>query len=353
MKKWIICAALAWCWAAAVHAAAEESADWMAERERLLRAMRPYSSRVQALAAREAAEALAAEPVSEALPMPTPAPTPAPRASVVPEGTALPLDPVAWEAFARMLPDAAAGTSPEAAPTPASPLGAWYARVAALDEALYQADLEAETLPEKIVYLTIDDGPGPQTHDLLEVLDRYKIRATFFLVGDRIPGQAQLLQDIVAEGHVVANHSQSHDRERLTQSVESFERELLRMERSVCEVLGDAVPIRILRVPYGHGTVGGSFLRRANEMGYLWIDWNATNDDARGEAVSERWMVSVAVSPVNKADRVVLLIHENKKQTVRTLPEIIERYLAAGYVFHPLTVNVERMAGVPMSTPCP
>ena len=64
-------------------------------------------------------------------------------------------------------------------------------------------------------------------------------------------------------------------------------------------------------------------------------------------------MVSVAAAPIGKLDRVVLLIHENKKQTMRTLPEIIERYLAAGYVFRPLTANVEPMAGVPMGTPKP
>ena len=69
--------------------------------------------------------------------------------------------------------------------------------------------------------------------------------------------------------------------------------------------------------------------------------------------VPDRRMVSAAVSPIGKLNRVVLLIHENKKQTVRTLPEIIERYLEAGYVFRPLTANMEPIPGVPMGTPSP
>ena len=125
------------------------------------------------------------------------------------------------------------------------------------------------------------------------------------------------------------------------------------MEWSARDVLGYDIPIRLLRVPYGHSTVGGLSLRHASKMGYLWIDWNATNDDATGEEVTDRRMVSAAVSPIGKLNRVVLLIHENKKQTVRTLPEIIERYLEAGYVFRPLTANMEPIPGVPMGTPSP
>ncbi|HML47977.1 MAG TPA: polysaccharide deacetylase family protein [Clostridia bacterium] len=342
MKKWIVCASLVLSWAVATLALAEGPPDMPAERERLLRAMRPYSSRVQALAALEAAQALEADETLAAPSAPAPARTPAPQASDAPAGTAMPLDPAAWEAFARTLATSEVKTAaPAASPTPASPLGPWYEQVVALDEALYQAELEADALP------------GTQTHALLEVLERYNVRATFFLVGDRVRGRAQLLRDIVAEGHAVGNHSHTHDREQLSLSVQSFEHELLRMARSAREVLGYDIPIRLLRVPYGHNTVGDRALRRANEMGYLWVDWNATNDDATGETITDHRMVSAAVAPIGKFDQVVLLIHENKKQTVRTLPEIIERYLAAGYAFRPLTANVKPMAGVPMSTPKP
>lgn len=348
MKKWMIVLALMMlCFSTA--SAQDDRAAMLAERTQLLRAMRPYSSRIQALAEQAMAEALLAETPLLPVSSPSPAPTALPRTSnPEPFTSPAPLDWAAWEAFAAplgdLMPDGAVASP---SPTASLTLAAAYRRVQVLDEALYALDAQERALPEKIIYLTLDDGPGRKTHALLEILAQYDVRATFFLVGDCVRGRPKLAADIAAEGHVIANHSHTHQRQSLKGN---FAQELRFMENSVAMALGESVPVRILRVPYGNSTVGGEGLAVATAMGYLWIDWNATNSDAIGETVNDRLMVSSAVMPIDKFDKVVLLIHENKEQTVRTLPEIIERYLAAGYVFMPLTHNVEDIYNVPMGT---
>jgi peptidoglycan/xylan/chitin deacetylase (PgdA/CDA1 family) len=62
------------------------------------------------------------------------------------------------------------------------------------------------------VWLTIDDGPGPETRAVLDLLDRYQARATFFLVGERALAQPELVQEILRRGHDLGNHSHSHRR---------------------------------------------------------------------------------------------------------------------------------------------
>jgi peptidoglycan/xylan/chitin deacetylase (PgdA/CDA1 family) len=64
------------------------------------------------------------------------------------------------------------------------------------------------------VWLTIDDGPGPETRAVLDLLDRHQARATFFLVGERALAQPELVQEILRRGHDLGNHSHSHPQAR-------------------------------------------------------------------------------------------------------------------------------------------
>lgn len=348
MKKWIACLALvSLCFSVAF--AEDDRLALLQERETLLRAMRPYSTRLQGQARQAVEQALLSE-------SPIPAQSPQVQStpsSTVPEAqeaantvTPEPLDLQAWEALANELANATPSTTEP--PVKETALVHSYLRVQALDEALYALDVQAGALPEKIVYLTQDDGPGWKTHALLDVLAQYDVRATFFLVGECVDRKPYLVSDIIAEGHVLANHSQTHDRENLRAD---FLKELHGMENSVAKALGAPVPIPILRVPYGNPMLGSQMLERLNAMGYLWIDWNVSNGDAVREPVPDQRIVSTATSAIGKYDRVVLLIHENKDQTVRTLPKIIERYLEAGYIFMPLTPNIQMIDGVPMGLP--
>uniref|UniRef100_UPI00227E2D39 polysaccharide deacetylase family protein n=1 Tax=Escherichia coli TaxID=562 RepID=UPI00227E2D39 len=64
------------------------------------------------------------------------------------------------------------------------------------------------------VWLTIDDGPGPETRAVLDLLARHQARATFFLVGERALAQPELVAEILRRGHDIGNHSHSHPQAR-------------------------------------------------------------------------------------------------------------------------------------------
>lgn len=87
-----------------------------------------------------------------------------------------------------------------------------------------------ETL-EKVVALTIDDGPHPEsTPKILEVLHRHGARATFFLIADHVPGNEGLVEAIVASGHELGNHG-AHDSAAVDLGPEHFERDLVESDR--------------------------------------------------------------------------------------------------------------------------
>ena len=96
---------------------------------------------------------------------------------------------------------------------------------AALYPDFYAPDWEGETVSGgKRCYLTFDDGPSPNTDRILEVLDRYGVKATFFVVGyeARTAAGQERMRRIVAEGHALAMHSWSHDYKKVYASVEGF-----------------------------------------------------------------------------------------------------------------------------------
>lgn len=75
---------------------------------------------------------------------------------------------------------------------------------------------------EKTVYLTFDDGPSGNTKGLLNILDKYNVKATFFVVGYQIKGREDVLKDIVARGHTIGIHTDSHNYNKIYNSVDSY-----------------------------------------------------------------------------------------------------------------------------------
>jgi peptidoglycan/xylan/chitin deacetylase (PgdA/CDA1 family) len=86
------------------------------------------------------------------------------------------------------------------------------------------------------VALTFDDGPSEWTEPILDTLRKADARATFFVIGDAIPGREQILRRVVAEGHEVANHTASHARLDLFATQSDIELELQVATRAIQEV---------------------------------------------------------------------------------------------------------------------
>ena len=103
---------------------------------------------------------------------------------------------------------------------------------------------------EKVIYLTFDDGPaGKVTTDILDILKKEEVPATFFLIGNQIKGQEEILLRMKNEGHSIGLHSMSHNRNNLYSSNEKFLKEMLDTQNIIKEITGETS--NILRFPFG------------------------------------------------------------------------------------------------------
>ncbi len=218
------------------------------------------------------------------------------------------------------------------------------------------AELNGPKVPtpasEKIIYLTIDDTPGEYTMEMLAMLDQLDIKATFFIVGAFAKRDPIFVRAIYERGHVLANHSYSHDAEILSSNFRACLNDFKRCETAVAEALGFRVPMPILRIPYGGSTIPVSFRTQLQQNGYMWIDWNALNGDTEAAITSDKAAVDRAISTAKRYDgSIVMLVHDGKKRTIRTLPELVEYFKAQGYEFRTLTTDIETIPGVRMGFP--
>lgn len=219
---------------------------------------------------------------------------------------------------------------------------------AALYPDFYAPDWEGETVSGgKRCYLTFDDGPSPNTDRILEVLDRYEAKATFFVVGyeARTAAGQERMRRIVAEGHALAMHSWSHDYKKVYASVEGFLEDFYRLYQYIHEVTGEYPAL--FRFPGGsiNGYDRGVYQEIIAEMtrrGFVYFDWNRAAGDAVRNSPSASVLTKNALDKLDTSGRVILLMHDSWSHgnTVAALPAIIEGYQSAGYTLEALTPEV-------------
>ncbi len=201
----------------------------------------------------------------------------------------------------------------------------------------------------KVCCLTFDDGPSANTDRVLEILDRYGVKGTFFVVGNSASTAAgqERMRQIVAAGHTIAMHSWSHDYKKLYASVDSFLEEFNSLYQWIHEVTG--VYPSVYRFPGGsiNGYDRGVYQEIIAEMarrGFVYYDWNASAQDA---TVHPRPSADIAADCLRGVGRelVVVLCHDSgaRGTTVDALPAVIQGYQNAGYTFSPLHPGVEQV----------
>ena len=199
---------------------------------------------------------------------------------------------------------------------------------------------------EKVVYLTFDDGPSERTPELLEVLERYGVKATFFVVNKGTEEAEQWMRDIVAAGHTLGIHTYSHDYNKIYASVEAYLEDFNAMYQVILEATG--VAPQVFRFPGGSVNAynGATYRDIISEMvrrGFVYFDWNRQTGDAVRGDVPVDTLVENALDRVGTMRRVFLLAHDNTRFTnvVEALPRIIEGYQEAGFTFAALTPEVK------------
>lgn len=194
----------------------------------------------------------------------------------------------------------------------------------------------------KTVYLTFDDGPSQYTPEILNVLDRYGVKATFFVVNGRYNS---VMKDIVNRGNAIGLHSYSHNYAGIYSSDSAFYSDLNKISAVVKEQTG--VETKIMRFPGGSSnTVSKKYSpgimsrlsKSVTENGYVYFDWNCANGDAAGANTVEKQLANCKSYP-KSASNIIVLMHDNKSTTLAALPKIIEYYQSCGMSFGVLTAS--------------
>lgn len=199
----------------------------------------------------------------------------------------------------------------------------------------------------KTVYLTFDDGPSKNTPQVLEVLRKYGVKGTFFVIDGK--GYNKYMKDIVNEGHAIGLHSETHDYKKIYTSLGAYMKDLSDISRIVREETG--VDSRIIRFPGGSSnTVSRKYCKgiiskaadKVHSMGYEYFDWNCDSGDAAGNNVPVAKLVENVKMSNPGTSRVVVLMHDagSKSTTPQALPQIIEYFKSKGYSFGVLTEKV-------------
>lgn len=184
----------------------------------------------------------------------------------------------------------------------------------------------------KVIALTFDDGPGPYTSQLLDILDQHGAKATFFLIGSKVSSQANVVRSIHARGHQLGNHSWSHP-ELPKLPVDQIAGEVDRTNEAIRQATG-VIPA-ILRPPYG--AVNGAVLEQLRLRGMSSILWSVdTRDwaDRNSDIVCSRAVAGARPGAV-------ILMHDIHQTSVGAVPCILSSLKQQGYSF----VTVQGLIG--------
>lgn len=201
---------------------------------------------------------------------------------------------------------------------------------------------------QKIVFLTFDDGPSTTiTPVILDILDKEKVKGTFFVVGNElIKGNVQkdILKRAYFSGQAIGNHTFSHQYSELYPksivNAENFMKEVHKNEILLKDILGSDFNTRVLRIPGGHMSWKGmdKLDKLLYDEGYTYIDWNVLIGDAEGKAKNKEQILERFKQTFRNQKIAVVLMHDiyGKEGTVEALPEIIKFFKEKGYEFKTL-----------------
>lgn len=192
-----------------------------------------------------------------------------------------------------------------------------------------------------VIYLTFDDGPSQHTLRLLDVLKKYNVKATFFVVGTAGIGY---LDEIAAGGHALAIHSDTHDYNKIYASEEAFFNDLYAIQDKIYQRTG--IKTTLMRFPGGSSNMVSKFnpgimtrlTKAVEEKGFQYFDWNVDSKDAGGAKSADEVYYNVINGCRNRSASVVLQ-HDIHGYSVDAVERIIQWGLANGYTFEALTPN--------------
>lgn len=208
--------------------------------------------------------------------------------------------------------------------------------------------------PDKNVrtaYLTFDDGPCHHTPELLQILEEYGVKATFYVVRPADDECRGYYRQIVEAGHEIALHTYTHDYNTVYTDVDAFFADLDR----IADVVEEETGVRPMQFRFPGGSsnqvsipVGGKDIVRrialeSHRRGYVYNDWNVSSGDASARLLTAEQIFGNVTEQVKGLREPVILMHDtDRNQSTRdAVPQIIEQLQAAGYQFDTISNRSE------------
>lgn len=202
---------------------------------------------------------------------------------------------------------------------------------------------ERNDIKLKKVYLTFDDGPSYHTDKILDILNEYDAKATFFVNGKNADGLDVMYKRIVDEGHKIGMHSYTHIYKEVYANKDAFTYDLDRIQAFIYEKTG--VLSDIYRFPGGSSNTVSNismsvFADVLNDRGIRYYDWNVVSGDTQTTyGLPADVIVNKVISGAVNQEEAIVLFHDlpEKKTTVEALPRILEYFKSHGVEMLPIT----------------
>ncbi|AMA71549.1 polysaccharide deacetylase [Aneurinibacillus thermoaerophilus] len=202
---------------------------------------------------------------------------------------------------------------------------------------------QAQNNNTKVAYLTFDDGPSTNTEEILAILDRYKIKATFFVIGNNSEFGKQMYRRIVSKGHALGLHSYSHEYRNIYTSATAFHSDMEKLRQLIYKATGQKP--KIMRFPggsnnhisrkYGGHSLMQILIQQSVQKGYKYFDWNVDSQDAKRKVQPRDVIIQSVMKESRNKKKIIVLMHDSqiKVTTVQALPAIITELKKQGFSF--------------------
>lgn len=199
-----------------------------------------------------------------------------------------------------------------------------------------------ENPQDKVVYLSFDDGPSKHTREVLDILRKEQVLATFFVLGEQAERYPEMIRAVVEDGHALGNHTFNHNYEQLYSDFKVFWKQIKQTEAVVERITG--FRLNLVRAPGGtYGHFDKSYFDLLKLGGYTVMDWNVDSGDSKRKGVPAKEILRNATKVPAGASSVIVLMHDGgaHAETVKALPGIIKYYRDQGFRFDTMKASDE------------
>lgn len=196
--------------------------------------------------------------------------------------------------------------------------------------------IESDTRDKnKVIYLTFDDGPSYKVTDkVLDILKEKEVPATFFLIGNQIKDNEDVVKRINDEGHSIGLHTWTHKYNCIYCNEDTFINEMVECRTEINRVTG--VSPNIIRFPGGsYKHLNKNYLKKLHSNNFKIYDWDLDNEDGLNPNSSPDRLYRNAIKGSKDLQSIILLMHctDMHKNTAEALPKIIDYYKKQQYEF--------------------